>query len=156
MASTTYHTIIIRGNPYAEDLFYDRDTEDGVVAAATTIQPGQLIELDGSGNFQEHSTAADAEFETMVAVEDPYPVTPTSVAIDANYVVGDLLRYVVPRQGNVLYMWLANGENVAKGAALEADGNGDLQALTTGKVVGYANEAVNATGGRSRIKTRML
>ena len=60
-------------------------------------------------------------------------------------------------------MWLASGENVAVNALLSSDGDGALVENAAidatdviGSVVGRATEAVNATGGISRIKVEIV
>lgn len=160
MASSTPHTIVLRGKPQEEDRYYGATDEDGDAAAGSSITPGQLLEYT-SGDLQEHATAG-GNAQKMVAVENPFDDDTTSAAIDSDYAVAESVWYIVARTGDVLYMWLASGENVSKGDPLESDGNGDLQAFATAadaglhdNLVGYAQEDVNAAAARARIKVRI-
>ena len=77
-------------------------------------------------------------------------------AIAQDYASGDTVRYVIPQPGDMLYLWLKSGENVAYGAGLETATAGQLQAVTTGTIIVVAEEAVNASGGAARIKVRFV
>lgn len=152
MASTTYNSIIIEqvnrgGVKFKEAL--------GGVA----ITPGELLAFNASNALIPHGTANGAGLQ-MVAVESPTAVPSSSTAIDTDYASGDTVKYYVPQRGDVLYMWLADGENVDQGDPLSSDGNGDLQeptvdaALFEGAIKFYAAQDLdNSSGGaRARIK----
>ncbi len=109
----------------------------------------------------------------MFCVEDPYAEPSSSTAaIDTDYALGYTARYVIAQRGDQIYAWLADGENVAKGAALISDGAGALKAggsqavdeggsatytVYSGSVVAFADEDLNnsAGGARARIKVRV-
>ena len=90
--------------------------------AAAAITPGQLVELDGNGEVQPHSSAGQNAL-AMIAVEDYLQ----GKGIDEDYAADDQVQCWVPTKGDEAYMILADGENVADGDFLESDGNGNLQ-----------------------------
>lgn len=123
---------------------------DCVTAAIT---PGHLIERVSATTVKPHATAAAASgVEALVARERDV----VGDDIDTAYATGDRVSWYVASPGVESYMLLDSGENVAFGALLESAGNGNLQAVTTGQAVFRALEAVNATGGTSRIRVVAL
>lgn len=132
--------------------------------AASAITPGELLEWDASGDLQAHSTA-DGNAAKMFARENPFQNTVSgTAAIDTDYSAADTVMYYVCRRGDVVYAFLAAAENVSKGDALSSDGAGALQAVTAAAatsqaqrdgIVGYAAEAVDNSGGGSRVRIRV-
>ena len=118
--------------------------------AGGTITPGHLCTIDTSDEAVVNAAAADADPEKLWALENQA----SGLGIDDDYSSGDRVVMQSSLPGEMIYGLLDNGENVGIGAALESAGNGNLQARTTGAVVAFADEAVNATGGTSRIKVR--
>lgn len=136
--------------------------------ANAILTPGELLAWSADDELDPHGTAAGNATPVMVAIENDL----IGDGIDDNYAAGDTVRYVVPAPGDVLYMWLADGENVIKGDPLESDGNGDLQKHTPqavdeggtatytvyeDSIVGIADEDLNnsAGGARARIRVRI-
>jgi hypothetical protein len=133
------NTIILKGDPLRKEAI-----------AGGAIIPGDLITWS-SGDVIVNATAADADAQRMVAVENDL----RGDDIDTAYAEDDQVQYVVPRQGDELYMWIeANNAAVAIGAALESAGGGDLQTHTTGRIIAFAAEAVDnsASGTHVRIQ----
>lgn len=135
MAATSPYTIML-----SDRSKFERD--EGIVASSETIYPGQMVAWS-SGSLIQHGSAADVDAQIIFAdrwpaynkgIDDPYTQTMTCPII-----------YPVP--GAKVYAFLETGANVAKGAALEANGAGALQALSTGRIVAFADEAVNNSGG---------
>jgi hypothetical protein len=125
-------------------------TEEGV--AGGTIKPGQLLQLNSSGQVVVHATAGGAA-ERAYAVEDALQ----GRGINDNYSSGERVSYVLASPGDVVYAWLGSGNNVSAGALLSSAGNGDLRAITSGHVaLAVALEAVNATSSAQRIRVRVL
>jgi hypothetical protein len=120
-------------------------------AAGGAITPGHLIEKNASDEVVVHATAAGAVAQTAFALEDQAQ----GRGIDDAYAAGERVVYQVFTPGEEVYAILENGANVAIGAALESNGAGELQARTTGQVVAFALEAVNASGGATRIKVEV-
>jgi hypothetical protein len=104
---------------------YGRFIEDMV--AANAITPGELLEISG-GDLQAHATA-DGNAVPLVALEDSTRETAAGTKqIDTDYPAADTVRAYVPAPGELLYMFLAAGENVSKGDVLTSDGAGALKA----------------------------
>ena len=152
MASTVYKTIVVQwpvrtGPRLKEALAY------------AAIGPGELLKFNDSDALILNSdSAGTVPVNKLVAVESPIASTLSSAAIDQDYSSGDTVRYLVPLPGAVLNMWLASGENVAKGAALTSDGAGALEAISPtgtttvpGSIFGYAFEDKDASGAIARI-----
>lgn len=123
--------------------------------ASEALTPGELVEIDSDSEFTPHATAGGGPVMPIVVKEEPFEDLSTDV--DS----GDRTVGLQPRPGDVLFMFLADGENVSEGDALESDGAGALQAHGTAStgdednVVGYADEDLNNTSGsRSRIAVR--
>jgi len=138
--------------------------------AAGTITPGMLLEMTTADKVQAHSTAGGNVGAKMVALETLHPATGTTPAIDQDYSADDTVYIGLPVAGDVMYLYLANGQNVAIGAVLQSDGNGYVTAHTpqavdesgsatyniyTNQIVGIAVEAVDASGGAARIAVRI-
>ena len=122
------------------------------ITAAATVTPGYLLELTSAGKVQHHSTAGGRAVP-MFALEDELQ----GKGISDNYSANDPVQVWIPYRGDIVYAMLKSGENVAIGARLESAGDGTLRALTSGgEPVAEAIEAVNASGGNTRIKVRIL
>lgn len=151
------NTIVLKGSPQAQE-----------AVSAVVITPGELLAWNATPALIPHGTASGNVAPIMVATEQEL----IGNDIDTDYASGDTVHYVVPESGAVLYMFLADGENVSQGDLLESDGNGDLQAHTpqavneggaatvniqSVAVVGTAAEDLNnsAGGARARIRVRI-
>jgi hypothetical protein len=125
--------------------------EEGV--AGGTITPGQLIELNSSGNYVVHSSSGGYA-EKAFAIEDALQAR----TLDDDYAADERVSFVLAQPSDVVYAWLADGETVDSGTFLESNGNGDLKEHSSGAVVAVALEAVdlsassNTTHGRLRIR----
>jgi hypothetical protein len=153
MASSTPNTILleVNGGPVAERRVHE------AVVVTTAVTPGDLL-IWSSGSITPSTTAADTDCPTIFAVENPYldPLVATSPAIDTDYAVAAVARYVYPMAGDVVYGWLETGANVAKGAALESsDVDGCLQAFTSGRIIGFADEAKDNSGGGAPVRVKV-
>lgn len=116
--------------------------------ASEAITPGHLIEFGGSNDVQKQSSAAEADAAKTWALENDL----VGDDLDDDYASGDTVQYAVFDPGSELQALLAHGENVSEGDALEADGNGALQAHSSGRVLAFAREDLNNTSGsESRI-----
>jgi hypothetical protein len=155
MASATPHRILLSTNEIDGS---ERPIDNAVVLTAA-VTPGDLCTFSTGGKITPNASAADVDAAIIVAVENPYlnPATNTSAAIDTDYAVGAVAYFMYPQRGDVCYMWLEDEGNVAKGAALESDGAGALQAYSSGRIVAFAEEAKDNTGGSGsiRIKARI-
>jgi hypothetical protein len=121
--------------------------------AGGAITPGHLLRgPTADGEVLVHNQA-DNLAEGLIAREFDL----TGRGIDDAYAQNDQVLYSVFRNGDWAYMILASGQNVAKGALLTSNGNGQLKvAGSTSFVVGRALEAVNATAGALRIRVEIM
>lgn len=148
MASSTPNVVVLQINGGERPIFEKK--------SSAAVTPGAVLTI-GATTLAENGTAARAgNFLRAVAVENPYAPDPTLAALAQDYASGDTVRYVMPQPGDMLYCWLKSGQNVAYGATLETATAGELQAVSTGAVVAVAEEAVNASGGATRIKVRFV
>jgi hypothetical protein len=164
MASSTPHTILLGVN----DQSGNRPVYEATADEALTT--GELVRWDADDELEPHGTAG-GNAQTMFVVENPYAEPSSSTAaIDTDYAANYTARYVIAQRGDQIYAFLADGQNVAKGAALVSDGAGALAAggsqavdeggsatftIYNGSVVAFADEDKAASGARARIKVRV-
>lgn len=148
MASSTPNIVVLQVNGDSRPIFEKK--------SSAAVTPGTLLAIGATTLAEQGTAAKTGNFLKAVAVENPYAPDPTVAALAQDYASGDTVRYVMPVSGDMLYCWLKSGQNVAYGATLETATAGELQATTTGAVVAVAEEAVNASGGATRIKVRFV
>lgn len=136
-----------------------------ITATAVAIKPGYLLELASATTVQAHSSAA-ANVLPMFAIEDQMQ----GKAITANYAASTKIQVWIPRRGDIVYAYLADGENASAGDFLESNGAGALQVVADDEpseqqypsnIVGVALEAVDLSQSANlsalgRIKVRIL
>lgn len=134
-------------------------------ATAVAIKPGYLLEMASATTVQAHSTAEGNVTPPMFAIEDQLQ----GKAITADYAVSSKIQCWIPRKGDIVYAYLADGQNASVGDFLESDGNGALQvhaadasnvSVIGDAIVGVALEAVDLSGSANltalgRIKVRI-
>lgn len=156
MASSTAHTIVLRSNNPDNAMQRTREA----LAGEAGITPGMLLEWSGADLLKHNSAAGDAEAK-KVAIENPWSDHGSGAAIAHAYADNETVFYIHALPGDQFYMWLADGENAAKGAALGSDGDGALDVLTVdvslleGAIVGYAAEAVDNSAGGAVARIRV-
>jgi hypothetical protein len=154
MASSTPNTILLRVNGGDVD---ERPVNEAIVKAASPVTPGDLVIFD-TGELKPNATAADVDAPNMWAVENPYidPRVTTTAAIDTDYAAAATARFIYGQPGDVIYAWIeASHAAVVKGAPLESASGGDLQAYSTGRIVAFADENVDNSGGGSHARIRV-
>lgn len=163
MASSTPHTIVLRSNN-PENMI--QRVSEAPCQAAVTITPGMLLAWGTTNTVKPHPTADIAVEGRKVAIENPWSdhtliASTNGPNIDHAYAAAETVGYIFAQPGDVLYMLLKAGENVAKGAPLSSDGAGALKAITNAASVvleaifGYANEAVDNSGGATPARIRV-
>lgn len=158
MASSAAHTIVLRSNN--PDNMMQR-VQEAPCQAAVTITPGMLLAWGTTNTVKPHATADGALEGRKVALENPWSNHGSGGAIDHAYAAGETVPFIFAQSGDVLYMLLEAAANVAKGAPLAPNGAGALQAITVDasaleeSVVGYAEEAVNNSGGADPVRIRV-
>jgi hypothetical protein len=121
--------------------------------AAEAVTPGHLIDLDVNLKVVKHATAAAvANVLPRFAIEDGL----AGKTIEDAYAANDLVFLHYAQEGDEIYALLDAGENVAANAVLESAGNGNLQAVTTGRAIAKTLEAVDATAATKRVKVQIL
>jgi hypothetical protein len=147
MASSTPHTVLLQVNGLERPVFEKN-------SGNANVKPGHLLAIS-SGEVIPHATAK-APVVKMVAIEHGFRNTSgTTLNIDTAYADGDTVPFIYPQAGDLVYMVLEQGENVAAGALLEAADGGEVQAYTDGYIIGAAEEAANATAAAVRVKVRI-
>jgi hypothetical protein len=132
--------------------------------AAGAITPGHLLQIDSAGKVVVHATAGGNQ-TPLIALEDEL----WGKTIDDAFASGDPVQVWTAQRGEVAYMLLKDGENVAIGDYLESAGDGTLQKhvadstgdILTNVLVGMATEAVDMSGSSGedpsgRIKVRIV
>lgn len=147
--------------------------QEEYTATAVAIKPGYLLEMASATTVQAHSTA-EGNALPMFALEDELQ----GKAITADYAVSSKIQCWIPRRGDIVYAYLADGQTVAVGDFLESNGAGALQkhvseteswesadpgAITVppNPIVGQAIEAVDLSGSANlsalgRIQVRVI
>jgi len=153
MASSTPNTIVLRSNNRDNGM---QRVHEAPCQAATPIRPGMLLAVGTTNTIKPHAGAGLNREGNKVAIDNWQA---TGSGLDTVYNAAETVRYIFASPGDVLYMLIKTGSNVAKGAPLESAGTGALQAAAgtaIDSLVGYAEEAVNnATGSDGRIRVRM-
>jgi len=128
-AVVTPHTVLLAGNPQ-----YPQQAQ-----AAAAITPGHLVELTSTGTIQKHSTASGNALPAF-ALENVTPDrTVATQAIDTPYAVGETVKWMVARPGELVYAWLPiSAAAIVTGDFLVSNGDGSLKK--------GANQAVNESG----------
>jgi hypothetical protein len=121
-------------------------------AAAEAIIPGHLVTYDGSGNLIKNTTAA--------VVSPAFALERDEMGddIDTPYAIGDTVKVGVFHKGLRAYVWLASGQNVAKGDYLAPSTTAGLltkAGVTTTLRIARALEAVDTSGSAPVAGTRI-
>lgn len=153
MANSTPHVIQLRLNGGKYD---EREVLETPVITGQTVTPGMLVIYSGAG-IRSNAAAADADAPIMWALEKEYidPRINSNNPITVTYAADEMCRHFYSQAGDRIYALLKAGVNVAKGAPLESDGAGALQAYTSGKIVAFADEAVDNSGGSGTVRIRV-
>jgi hypothetical protein len=93
--------------------------------AATSIIPGQLVELNSAGKVQKHSGAGKTALP-MFPIEDALQ----GKGIRDAYAAGDKVRVWIPQRGDMVYALLADEESVVIGDFVESNGLGYLRKVS--------------------------
>lgn len=119
--------------------------KEGVASGA--VRPGAFVDFGGANDVQQ---AAAGSLRRTIAVENDL----VGGGIADDYATGETVQYIAAVPGEEYQCWLADGENVVKGAHLVIGANGSLVAQPSGDealVRAIALEDVNASGADARI-----
>lgn len=123
--------------------------KEGIAAAA--IKPGHLLLVDSTGKFKVNDVLL-LRGQSLVAIENEVNGDGTDIA----YAAADQVQAVAPALGDVVYLKLKIGENVAIGARLESGAAGLVIETVTGDSMFIALEAVNATSAELFVKAERI
>lgn len=114
--------------------------------AGGTISPGDLVDLNSSG--QVVALSATADFTLRVALPKVVVDSTTGNNVTVDYSSGENVRYVTLTPGMEFHGRLGANEDIAIGDALESAGDGTITepGTTPTEYIGDALEAVT-TGG---------
>ena len=150
MASENFHRIIV-------EQFGPSYRLEGPAATAGTI-PGMLLQRNADGSVQPHSDSNGVVQPAYVALETQTPALENVDAIDEEYQNGDTVYLCIPREGEVLNMWLGASRVVSFGDRASSNGDGTLQTLTVGtdtppgQIVGVFEESIDNSGGADPVR----
>jgi hypothetical protein len=140
MAKTAPRAILLRGRHIHEER-----------PAGGTITPGHLVQLNSSGQFVVHATAAVAAVP-IFAVENDL----VGKGIDDNYVVNDLCQAEHCSPGmEVNALIAAAAPAITKGDLLESAGNGTLRKVVAGIALARSNETVDNSAGGAAVRLQV-
>lgn len=123
--------------------------EEGRAAAAIT--PGHLLILDSNGKVAVHDDEAGPA-ERLFALEDALQ----GRSITDDYKEDEVVGFVVAAPGDVVYAFLAGGEDVDAGDFLTSNGDGTLKKLSNGDVpIAVALEALDLSDSSSEEDTHI-
>lgn len=126
--------------------------------ASETLTPGDFVGIDANGKWTHQANTVI--WHGYVVVESEYAVESTTSAIDDPYAADELTFAVMPRNGDTVYAWIADGETIAIGDYLVMDNDtGKLVERSTEdlvEVVGLALEAVSPSGADGRCKVQII
>lgn len=150
MAATGYRTISIRGGMVRDEKL-----------CSEAITPGMLLAIS-SGALIKHATA-DGATQKIVAAENPQADHASNANIDIDWASGDSVQYIAAQPGDILYMWLATGNNAVDGVSLLfSNGDGTLKVVANGAtilegaLVGTPVGSLNNTSGsKARLAVRI-
>ena len=135
-SADTPKTVLLSGHPIQYE-----DT------AGAAITPGEVLVYD-DGDVE--PGAADT---FRIARERDF----VGEGIDDEIPSGENVPYYRGSKGDRFYAFLATGQNVSKGDALEANASGVLIAADTGTAIAAAAEDLNNTSGSpARIKVEVI
>ena len=143
------NTIILRGEGLQKE-----------AAAAASITPGHLIQVNGAGTLQVHGAAAGSA-QKAFAIENEV----IGNGIDVVYTVGENVIYSVLQPGAEVNAFVAAGVTVTAGDFLESAGDGTLRKVATSaatantsraSVIAQATETVVAGGSDARVRVTIL
>lgn len=114
------------------------------LGAGEVITPGHLLKRSSTDTWVKNTANAD-DVLTAVALER----ADLGQDISDNYAVADVVKAAVLVPGNRAYMFVASGDNVAKGDAMTGNNAGLLTkvGVADGNRLFVALESVDATAG---------
>jgi len=141
MALTTKRTIISNDKPRGV-------RDEGKTAAGSAVYPGQAVEMNSSGLYDEvASTAAEyTKKRLMVATEEVHHHEGQTV--NDVYDAGEQFAYFIPAPGEEVNVLVKSGEDIDIGDVLTVAGGGSgLFVEASGSEAKYLVESMEDSGG---------
>ena len=128
-------------------------------AATATIKPGHILKRSSATQVTPIATA-DQVNTRMIAVEAATADDVATPAINQAYDSGDNVRFIFAQPGDLVWMWLKDGNVATIGSYLATSataGELDVEATNTDvRLVGIAETAASPSGAAGRVKVRIL
>lgn len=129
-------------------------------AAVGTIKPGHVIKF-ASATTVTNANGADAIAVPMIAVEAGWANTDTTKTVQEDpYDSGDTVNYIFAQRGDLVYLWLSDGQTTAIGSILATGSTaGEVVVELTNtdrRVFAMAEEVVAASGAAARVRARII
>lgn len=144
VGSNTPKRIHLRGDPQIEEAL-----------AGGAITPGMLLSRQADGDVVAHATAGGWA-EKAFALEDALQ----GKTVDDAYASGDRVTFAICKSGDIVYAWLAGGENADQSEFLTSNGDGTLKVASSTDIrVATPLESIDASDSATineRIKVRIL
>lgn len=126
------------------------------IASGETLYPGYLVEDNGSGEWQAHSTAGTGADMAVIDLNGAKQTGASNV-----WTAGDDAQAFYPAEGQSFALVLAASQTITVGEALTSNGDGTVKSATiTGAtpdaVLFVASEAVTTSGSTARILARRV
>jgi hypothetical protein len=124
------------------------------LACSEAITPGQLVERFNNGGiirFRKHATAG-GDTARLVATEHSM----ANKGVDDAYAASDLLEVSAGQGGSTFWMFIASGQNIAAGNALESAGDGTLRIYASGTKLFSALENKPSVTTLTRIRVEVI
>jgi len=114
-------------------------------SASVAITPGMLLEVESAGTVKPHSSA-DAAVAPIFALEREE----MGKDIDTAYAIGDCVKSGHFGPGMRVNALIPSGQNLARGAYVQSNGNGMVKAIASGTRLGWVVEATGAVTETTR------
>ena len=123
------------------------------LAASEAITPGHLVEKfnnAGVWRVRKHTltSAAGSEYATEQSM--------LNLDVDDAYAANDLVERTIGAPGCAIWAWIASGQNIAFGNALESAGNGTLKVYSSGVKIAQALDTKANVTVATRIRVEVL
>jgi hypothetical protein len=118
--------------------------------AAAVLTPGQLVAFDGSGDLIKHATAAGLAQPAFALEREEM-----GQGIDNTYAIGDTVKVGVFAPGDRVLVFIASGQNLIVGDALESAGDGTLKKGTTNPIA-RSLEVTGAVTVLTRLRAEIM
>lgn len=111
MSGSTYRKIIVEGESVRKEK-----------TCSVAVKPGHLLERVSDDTVKPHATTGGLA-ELLFAVENDLE----GETIDDTYAISDIVQFNAVRPGDVVLVWIADGEDIAIGDKLASNGDGDFK-----------------------------